>query len=92
MHPVAVDNALYQNKTLLESQAPEVGTGTTGGSEVGPNGAAASTPRDAATGAEFVIATLATPEAFTPVLFGTDGSESALEPGRVWIDTFTIGP
>jgi 3-hydroxyisobutyrate dehydrogenase len=54
--------------------------------------AVATTPRDAVTGAEFVITMLATPEAVTEVLYGTDGAESGLEPGQVWIDMSTIGP
>ncbi len=54
--------------------------------------AVASFPAKAATGADFVITMLATPEALEQVLFGTAGLAPALSPGQVLIDMSTVGP
>jgi 3-hydroxyisobutyrate dehydrogenase-like beta-hydroxyacid dehydrogenase len=50
------------------------------------------TPAQAATGVEFAITMLATPEALDHVLFGPDGIASALSSGQTWIDMSTVGP
>src|SRR5271169_6346000 len=52
----------------------------------------ASSPAKVATGADFVITMLATPEALEQVLFGTAGLAPALTPGQVLIDMSTVGP
>jgi 3-hydroxyisobutyrate dehydrogenase-like beta-hydroxyacid dehydrogenase len=54
--------------------------------------AVASSPAEAAAGADFVITMLATPEALEQVLFGTAGLAAALSPGRILIDMSTVGP
>jgi 3-hydroxyisobutyrate dehydrogenase-like beta-hydroxyacid dehydrogenase len=54
--------------------------------------AVASSPSEAAAGAEFVITMLATPEALEEVLFGADGAAAAFEPGQILIDMSTVGP
>ena len=54
--------------------------------------AVASTPANAATGRDFVITMLATPEALEQVLFGTAGVAPALSPGQALIDMSTVGP
>jgi 3-hydroxyisobutyrate dehydrogenase-like beta-hydroxyacid dehydrogenase len=52
----------------------------------------ASSPANAAAGADFVITMLATPEALEQVLFGTDGLATGLSPGQILIDMSTVGP
>jgi 3-hydroxyisobutyrate dehydrogenase len=52
----------------------------------------APSPAGAASGVEFAITMLATPEALDQVLFGRDGIASALSPGQTWIDMSTVGP
>jgi 3-hydroxyisobutyrate dehydrogenase len=54
--------------------------------------AVATTPANAAAGADFVITMLATPEALEQVLFGSAGLAPALAPGQVLIDMSTVGP
>lgn len=54
--------------------------------------AVASSPANAAAGADFVITMLATPEAVEQVLFGTDGLAPALSPDQILIDMSTVGP
>jgi 3-hydroxyisobutyrate dehydrogenase len=54
--------------------------------------AVASSPANAAAGADFVITMLATPEALEQVLFGTDGLATGLSPGQILIDMSTVGP
>ena len=54
--------------------------------------AVADSPAKAATGRDFVITMLATPEALEQVLFGTAGVAPALSPGQVLIDMSTVGP
>src|SRR5262245_57176814 len=51
----------------------------------------ASSPRQAAEGAEFVITMLADPEALEAVVFGESGISQALSPGQVLIDMSTVG-
>jgi 3-hydroxyisobutyrate dehydrogenase-like beta-hydroxyacid dehydrogenase len=53
--------------------------------------AVASSPVEAAAGANFVITMLATPEALEQVLFGNAGLAPALSPGQVLIDMSTVG-
>ena len=53
---------------------------------------AASTPAEAAAGAEFAITMLATPDALEEVLFGDGGLALGLRPGQVLIDMSTVGP
>jgi len=52
---------------------------------------AASSPKAAAEGAEFVITMLADPEALEAVVFGGGGLAAALAPGQVLIDMSTVG-
>jgi len=52
----------------------------------------ASSPADAARGAEAVITMLATPDALFEVLFGDDGVDSSIERGATLIEMSTIGP
>ncbi len=54
--------------------------------------AVAPSPARAATGADFVITMLATPEALEQVLFGTGQLAPALSRGQVLIDMSTVGP
>jgi 3-hydroxyisobutyrate dehydrogenase-like beta-hydroxyacid dehydrogenase len=54
--------------------------------------AVASSPANAASGADFVITMLATPEALEQVVFGTGGLAPALSRGQVLIDMSTVGP
>ena len=54
--------------------------------------ATATTPAQAAAGAEFVITMLANPAAFEEVLFGAEGVASSLGPGDTLIDMSTVGP
>ena len=54
--------------------------------------AVASTPAQAAAGADFVITMLATPEALEQVLFGSSGLGAALSPDQILIDMSTVGP
>lgn len=51
----------------------------------------ASTPSDAAVGADVAITMLATSRALEEVLFGHNGLAPALSPGQLWIDMSTIG-
>jgi 3-hydroxyisobutyrate dehydrogenase-like beta-hydroxyacid dehydrogenase len=53
--------------------------------------AVASSPANAASGADFLITMLATPEALEQVLFGTSGLAPALAPGQILIDMSTVG-
>jgi 3-hydroxyisobutyrate dehydrogenase-like beta-hydroxyacid dehydrogenase len=53
---------------------------------------AASSPYDAAVGADVAITMLATSEALEEVLFGPDGLAPALGPGQLLVDMSTIGP
>jgi 3-hydroxyisobutyrate dehydrogenase-like beta-hydroxyacid dehydrogenase len=52
----------------------------------------ASSPLEAAAGAEFAITMLATPEAVEEVLFGTEGLIHGLGAGQILIEMSTIGP
>jgi 3-hydroxyisobutyrate dehydrogenase-like beta-hydroxyacid dehydrogenase len=52
----------------------------------------ASTPEEAASGAEAAITMLADPPALEEVLFGQAGLASGLEPGSTVIDMSTVGP
>jgi 3-hydroxyisobutyrate dehydrogenase-like beta-hydroxyacid dehydrogenase len=52
----------------------------------------ASSPAEAAAGADVVITMLATPEALEEVAFGKDGFASALTPGQTLIEMSTVGP
>jgi 3-hydroxyisobutyrate dehydrogenase len=52
----------------------------------------ADSPAAAASGVEFAITMLATPEALEDVLFGRDGIAPALSSGQTWIDMSTVGP
>lgn len=54
--------------------------------------AVASSPANAAAGADFLVTMLATPEALEQVLFGTSGLAPALVPGQILIDMSTVGP
>jgi len=54
--------------------------------------AVATSPANAAAGADFVITMLATPEALEQVLFGSVGLAPVLTPGQVLIDMSTVGP
>src|SRR5258708_7675858 len=54
--------------------------------------AVASSPANAAPGADFLVTMLATPEALEQVLFGTAGLALALAPGQILIDMSTVGP
>lgn len=49
-------------------------------------------PAAAASGVEFAITMLASPEALDDVLFGRDGLAPALSSGQTWIDMSTVGP
>jgi 3-hydroxyisobutyrate dehydrogenase-like beta-hydroxyacid dehydrogenase len=53
---------------------------------------AASSPAEAATGAEIVITMVATPQALEEVVFADDGLGAALQPGQIFIDMSTVGP
>jgi 3-hydroxyisobutyrate dehydrogenase-like beta-hydroxyacid dehydrogenase len=53
---------------------------------------AASSPADAATGAQVVITMVATPDALEEVVFGKEGLAAALQPGQIFIDMSTVGP
>ena len=53
---------------------------------------AASSPAQAAAGAEFVITMLATPDALEEVVFGDEGLAQGLRPGQLLIDMSTVGP
>lgn len=52
----------------------------------------ATSPSDAATGAEVVITMLATPEAVREVVTGSDGIVAAIQPNATLIEMSTIGP
>jgi 3-hydroxyisobutyrate dehydrogenase-like beta-hydroxyacid dehydrogenase len=52
----------------------------------------ATTPRDAARGAEAAITMLSTPEVLRDVLFGEDGVARGLERGSTVIEMSTVGP
>lgn len=52
----------------------------------------AGSPADAATGAEFAITMLATPEALDAVLFGPEGLAGGLSSGQTLVDMSTVGP
>ncbi len=52
----------------------------------------ASTPAQAAAGAEAVITMVANPQALEQVVFGPDGLAAALRPGQLLIDMSTVGP
>ena len=52
----------------------------------------ATSPRDAAAGAEAIITMLADPEALDAVLFGDDGAAGAMGPGVTLIEMSTVGP
>src|SRR6266568_289105 len=54
--------------------------------------AAASTPAEAAAGADVVITMLATPEALEQVVFGDGGLAPGLRPGQIFIEMSTVGP
>ncbi|MFN2557502.1 MAG: NAD(P)-dependent oxidoreductase [Nitriliruptorales bacterium] len=75
-HPVTVWNR------TPERTAPLVAQGAT----------AASSPAEAAGGADVVITMLANSEALEEVLFGPEGLVSALSPGQLFMDMSTIGP
>ena len=53
---------------------------------------AASSPAEAAAGADVAITMLASPEALEQVLFGADGLGPTLVPGQLLIEMSTIGP
>jgi 3-hydroxyisobutyrate dehydrogenase-like beta-hydroxyacid dehydrogenase len=53
---------------------------------------AASSPAEAAGGADAAITMLATPEALEDVLFGPEGLAAALAPGQMLIEMSTVGP
>ncbi len=53
--------------------------------------AAASTPAEAAAGADVTITMLATPEAVEEVVFGPDGASSSLGRGDLFIEMSTVG-
>jgi 3-hydroxyisobutyrate dehydrogenase/2-hydroxy-3-oxopropionate reductase len=52
----------------------------------------ASSPADAARGAEALVTMVATPEALDEVLFGEDGAAEAMPAGAALIEMSTIGP
>src|SRR6266508_1779731 len=52
----------------------------------------ASTPAEAAEGAEAAITMVSTPEALEEVVFGERGLAQGLEPGTVLIEMSTVGP
>src|SRR4051794_22967493 len=52
----------------------------------------APSPAKAATGSDFVITMLSTPEALEQVLFGSGGLAGGLSPGQILIDMSTVGP
>jgi 3-hydroxyisobutyrate dehydrogenase-like beta-hydroxyacid dehydrogenase len=52
----------------------------------------APSPAQAATGSDFVITMLSTPEALEQVLFGSGGLAPALSPDQILIDMSTVGP
>lgn len=52
----------------------------------------ASSPAEAAAGADVAITMLATPEALEEVLFGPDGLASGLGAGQILIEMSTVGP
>jgi 3-hydroxyisobutyrate dehydrogenase-like beta-hydroxyacid dehydrogenase len=52
----------------------------------------ASSPANAAAGADVIITMLATPEALEQVLFGSEGLAAALSAGQLLIDMSTVGP
>jgi 3-hydroxyisobutyrate dehydrogenase-like beta-hydroxyacid dehydrogenase len=52
----------------------------------------ASTPAEAAAGAEAAISMVANPQALEQVVFGPDGLAAALRPGQLLIDMSTVGP
>jgi 3-hydroxyisobutyrate dehydrogenase-like beta-hydroxyacid dehydrogenase len=54
--------------------------------------AVASSPAQAAAGADVIITMVATPEALEQVLFGRAGLAAVLLPGQVVIDMSTVGP
>jgi 3-hydroxyisobutyrate dehydrogenase len=58
----------------------------------GAGAGVAVSPAQAATGVEFAITMLATPEALDCVLFGLDGLGDAMSPGQTLIDMSTVGP
>jgi 3-hydroxyisobutyrate dehydrogenase-like beta-hydroxyacid dehydrogenase len=53
---------------------------------------AASTPAEAAAGAEIVLTMLATPRAVEEVIFGPDGVADGIKPGSCLAEMSTIGP
>jgi 3-hydroxyisobutyrate dehydrogenase-like beta-hydroxyacid dehydrogenase len=53
---------------------------------------AASSPAEAAGGAEIVITMLATPEALDRVVFGENGLATGLHPGQIYVEMSTVGP
>lgn len=59
---------------------------------VGLGASAASSPAQAAAGAEFVITMLATPDALEQVALGDEGLVEGLRPGQLLIDMSTVGP
>ena len=54
--------------------------------------AAAASPGDAVSGADFIVTMLANPTALEQVLFADDGVVGALSPGQWLIDMSTVGP
>ena len=78
-------DAGYEVQVWNRTPAHAAGLAASGASLVG-------TPRDAASGAEVVVSMLATPEAVTGVVKGTDGLAAAMAPGTCLIEMSTIGP